>query len=150
MSSPIEAKVVTLTFIQNSDSGLYLQQRYNTGFMDGCFDVPSGKVDQGETLTQSAQRELFEEAGVLVAEADLECFHAYLNTANEGSPFIGFMFRAAKWCGNPKNKEPQKCSQAGFIGLDEADNLRLTPMVRDGISKLAIASSIELGYYGLK
>ena len=150
MSSPIEAKVVTLTFIQNSDSGLYLQQRYNTGFMDGCFDVPSGKVDQGETLAQSAQRELFEEAGVLVAEADLECFHAYLNSSDTNNPFIGFMFRAAKWCGKPTNKEPEKCARAGFFSLDEADDLSLTPMVRDGIYKLATATSIELGYYNLK
>ncbi|MFE1250219.1 NUDIX domain-containing protein [Streptomyces sp. NPDC058735] len=71
--------------------------------------LPSGKLDQGETLTAGAARELFEETGVRVDPAHLRLLHVVHHHQGDGSERIGFFFTATEWEGTPTNKEPEKC-----------------------------------------
>ncbi|MEU6889741.1 NUDIX domain-containing protein [Streptomyces viridosporus] len=70
--------------------------------------LPSGKLDQGETLTAGAVRELFEETGVRTTPDHLQLLHVVHHQEN-GSERIGFFFTATEWEGTPTNKEPDKC-----------------------------------------
>ncbi|MCX5064203.1 NUDIX domain-containing protein [Streptomyces sp. NBC_00201] len=71
--------------------------------------LPSGKLDQGESLTFGAARELFEETGVKVDPDHLELLHVVHHRQEDGSDRIGFFFLATEWEGAPTNKEPEKC-----------------------------------------
>ncbi|MGM9465895.1 NUDIX domain-containing protein [Streptomyces sp. TR1341] len=71
--------------------------------------LPSGKLDQGETLTAGAARELFEETGVTTDPDHLELRHVVHHRQEDGSERIGFFFVATEWAGTPVNKEPEKC-----------------------------------------
>ncbi len=49
--------------IRNDNNEILLQQRANTGYLDEYWDLPSGHVEYGESLSESAVREVEEEIG---------------------------------------------------------------------------------------
>lgn len=48
-----------------------LVMRSESDFNGGIFEVPGGTLDNGESLEQTAIRELFEESGIVASEHDL-------------------------------------------------------------------------------
>ncbi len=145
MSERIKATVPVFVFLER-EGKVYLQRRYNTGYLDGWYEPIAGKVDTGESPQQAARREAQEEAGVMVDEADLKLFHAYLNNDNLGHPWLGLMFRAARWEGEPTITEPQKCDHSGWFSMDTLPE-SVIPYVRDGLAQLACDATIEISYY---
>lgn len=132
-----------------SEERVYLQRRFQTGYRDGFYEPPVGKMDYGsdgyrESPQQAGCREVLEEAGVIVQPDDLQLFHTYLNYA-EGDPWLGLMFKTSIWAGTPSIREPQKCDDSGFF---ELSNLPMvTPQVQDGLSRLLISSTVHLPTY---
>lgn len=53
---------------------LCMLRRPNTGWMDGCFSLPAGGLEKGETLSTAAVRELKEEAGVHAIPSELTLY----------------------------------------------------------------------------
>ncbi|MEU9749377.1 NUDIX domain-containing protein [Streptomyces niveus] len=60
--------------------------------------MPSGKVDQGETLSRGAARELFEETGAEVEPGHLRLVQVVHHKQSESVERIGF-------------REPEKCAR---------------------------------------
>lgn len=56
-------------FIEHDGKFLILRRRPDDG---DCWGLPAGGVDEGETDSQAAVREIFEETGYRVEEAELE------------------------------------------------------------------------------
>ncbi|WP_315851135.1 NUDIX domain-containing protein [Yersinia massiliensis] len=54
---------------------LCMLRRSNTGWMDGCFSLPAGGLEKGETLSTAAARELKEETGVDAIPSELALAH---------------------------------------------------------------------------
>ncbi|MEA3304759.1 MAG: NUDIX domain-containing protein [Patescibacteria group bacterium] len=50
--------------IENEKKEVLFQRRANTGFLDGCFQIPAGHMDGGETMKQCMARELKEELDI--------------------------------------------------------------------------------------
>lgn len=144
MSERARVTVPVFTFVTNETEQVYLQRRFQTGYMDGRYEPPAGKMDVGEFPLQTAVRESFEEAGIVISELDLELFHTYTNLTNN-DPWLGLFFRAQRWSGEPSIREPHKCDDAGFFDLDNLPEL--TPQVHDAIGRLAIAPAIEMSLY---
>jgi ADP-ribose pyrophosphatase YjhB (NUDIX family) len=65
-----------------------------------------------------AIRETFEETGVGINPADLVFTHVVHHRNPEGQGRVGFFFTAARWAGEPVNREPHKC--AGLYWVDPA------------------------------
>ncbi|WP_019632196.1 NUDIX hydrolase [Actinomadura atramentaria] len=105
-----------------------LAQRSGTGYADGMWNLPSGKLDEGETIGHAAIREAREEVGVRVAEADLDFVHLIHYRNRLGDARLGVFFAARRWIGEPYNAEPHKCSQVGWFPLDRlpAETYRYT------------------------
>jgi 8-oxo-dGTP diphosphatase len=82
-------------------------KRMNTGWMDGCYSLPAGRVEEGETLLEAACREAFEEIGVRVESRDLRLEHT-LHCKTLGESWIGHFFVTAIWNGTPTICEPDK------------------------------------------
>ena len=144
MATRMQATIPVFVFLVDARRRVYLQRRYQTGYKDGCYEPPAGKVDEGEFPQAAACREALEEAGVVVEPGDLELFHAYTNLTNN-QPWVGLMFRTRKWSGGPSIQEPDKCDDAGFFPLDELPTV--TPQVQDGLDRLVTAASIEMSTY---
>lgn len=68
-------RVVVGAVIMRDRKALLLQRREDD-YLGGIFEVPSGEVEEGETLRQALQREVMEETGLSIARIDgyLEAF----------------------------------------------------------------------------
>ena len=108
------------------DNSLLLLRRYNTGWRDGEYSVPAGHVEQGETVTQAAVREAWEEVGLRLDPAALEVVHVMHRAGDDGAgrqrpedERIDFFLRVRTWAGEPVNAEPEKCDDLRWCELDE-------------------------------
>lgn len=89
------------------DDAVLCLRRAGTGWMDGFWSVPAGGLDGGETLLEAARRETREEVGVEVAAADARLVHM-LHCRTAGEEWLGAVFAAERWRGEPCLREPAK------------------------------------------
>jgi 8-oxo-dGTP diphosphatase len=117
MADRFTTHVAVFVVVRNKNGEILLQQRANTGFLDGYWDFPSGHLEPGESLIEAARRELHEEVGLTVAESDLQLVH--INQNHLDTPYMSFTFLAHAWEGEPKIGEPDKCSALAFFAPDK-------------------------------
>lgn len=86
---------------------ILLLKRYNTGWKDGYYTLPSGHIDEHELPTETMIRELKEEVGLIVNHKDLEFIHVLY----EKGAYIDFYYKVTSYTGNIKIMEPDKCDE---------------------------------------
>lgn len=59
----------------------------------GAWGVPAGKIERGESPEQAAQRELFEETGILLSDSSLFKKLGYLYMRKPSLDYIYYLFR---------------------------------------------------------
>lgn len=96
-----------------------LAKRQGTGYADGAWNLPSGKLDDGETVSQAAVREGLEEVGVRIAEDNLRFVHLMHYRNARGDARIGVFFQVLGWDGEPYNAEPHKCERIQWWPLGQ-------------------------------
>jgi 8-oxo-dGTP diphosphatase len=109
---------VDVLLILDRDEQVLLAQREGTGYADGQWNLPSGKLEAGEDMIAAIIREAREEIGVEVDRDDLEMVTTVHYRNPEGHARVGFFFRAQRWHGEPRNAEPHKCSQIAWFPKD--------------------------------
>lgn len=94
-----------------------LHRRANTGYMDGKWDFAgSGHVEEGETASRAACREVFEETGLAVRPEDMEFLH--LSHRVKEPTYYDLYFTVRAWAGEPSIREPEKCSAMDWFPVD--------------------------------
>lgn len=110
------AVYLLLTRNENNKAEILLQRRYNTGYMDGFYDMAcSGHVEKGESLTHAIKRESLEEIGIKIDEKDLVFAHL-LHRFNDD--YINVFFKVKKYIGTPKIMEPNKCDDLNWFDIN--------------------------------
>ena len=110
---------------------ILLLRRCNTGFCDGCYSVPAGHVEDGESATLALAREAQEEIGIKIQPEDL-VFRLVMHRRTPEAQRVDFFFTASRWSGDVVNAEPRKCDDLSwFTCSDLADNM--VPYVRAAI-----------------
>jgi len=104
-----------------------LSRRFNTGWSDGLYCLPSGHVDGKEPLTQAMCREAREEIGVTIKAENLQFVHVMHRTSN--IEYIDFFFTTATWEGEPYNAEPEKCDDVSWFPIDNLPE-NILPYIR--------------------
>jgi 8-oxo-dGTP pyrophosphatase MutT (NUDIX family) len=146
MTEKVKTNVPVFLFLIDDKNRVYLQRRYQTGFLDGYYEPPAGGLHDKEFPQAAACREAKEEAGVIVDPRDVELFHAFLNFNTETNPFLGLFFRTRKWQGAPVITEPDLCDDANFYTLDQLPE-KVIPQVRDALDHLLSGPAIVLSNY---
>ena len=106
-----------LIITRNAENGteILLQERCNTGYMDGKYDMAcSGHLEKGESFTQALVREAKEEIGIDIKEEDLEFVHLYYPYEEE---YVNVFFKANKYEGVPTIKEFDKCDSLKWFNI---------------------------------
>jgi 8-oxo-dGTP pyrophosphatase MutT (NUDIX family) len=102
--------------VRNGDRVLFLF-RSGTGYKDDEWNLPAGKVDGRETFTAAAVRELAEETGIEIGEAELRAVHVIERNEDDGDPWVGVYFEVTT-SATPVNREPDKHSAMDWFPLD--------------------------------
>ncbi|MFG3047561.1 NUDIX domain-containing protein [Streptomyces sp. NPDC048241] len=97
-----------------------LQRSQNAKFAQGMWDLPIGKSEPGEPITETAVRELYEETGLTVKPESLEVAHIIHGARGVEAPngFLTVVFATHEWTGEPENREPRKHSQVRWVDLN--------------------------------
>lgn len=109
------AVFLILTRKNNDKTEILLQERYNTGYMDGKYDAAcSGHVEKEESFSMALVREAKEEINIDIDEKDLrmvQLIHAYKEE------YINVFFMTDKYVGDPKIMEPNKCDSLEWFDI---------------------------------
>lgn len=101
------------------DGEVLLSRRANTGYRDGSYSLPAGKVEAGETFTEALVREVKEEIGITLDPKMTEVTHIMHRKSDaDGSDRIDIFFTVKGWQGEIENKEPHKCDDLSWFPLD--------------------------------
>jgi 8-oxo-dGTP diphosphatase len=116
MTDRFTTRVAVFVIIRNDKGELLLQQRAGTNYLDGYWDFPSGHVEAGESIRDTAIRELAEETGLTGRPEALRLVHIdqyFLDAA-----YLNFVFALDSWQGTPTICEPEKCAAMGWYAQD--------------------------------
>ena len=86
-------------------------------FAQGRWDLPVGKSNLGESILETAVRELREETGLRVDTRDLTLAHVIHGARGVEAPdgFVTVVFAATSWSGELINAEPEKHSDVAWV-----------------------------------
>ena len=99
--------LVAAVALVRSDGRLLLAQRPKGKAMAGLWEFPGGKVEAGESPQAALARELKEELGVAVTEADMQAF-SFASHAYETFHLLMPVFLVRRWEGEIKALEGQQ------------------------------------------
>ena len=124
--------------------------RANTGWKDGFYGLPAGKVERGESFKQAAIREAKEEIGIAVEQANLQHIFTMHRRENEQdqkelNDWVDCFFEVGSWQGDPANTEPHKHSEIGWLDPNTLPE-NVIPSVRFAIEQIALGR--QYGEFG--
>lgn len=119
---------VAVYIILLKEDKVLLSRRFNTGWQDGNYGLPSGHLELNETVIEALLRETAEEIGVKLNQEDIKFAH----TMHRKSIYIDLFFIAKSWVGEPQNMEPNKCDDLHWFPLNALPD-NMVPSVKSAI-----------------
>ncbi len=98
---------------------VFLVLRDHTGFMDGYYSLPSGRIEKAESYMSGGVRVLLHNSGVKITEENLRHIFTAHRYAGTDNTWTDVYFLCEKWDGDPYNAEPAKHSSAGWFDIDK-------------------------------
>ncbi|WP_371660510.1 NUDIX domain-containing protein [Streptomyces sp. NBC_00280] len=97
-----------------------LQRGPRAKFGQGLWDLPLGKSEPGEPITDTAVRELYEETGLTVRPEALRVAHVVHGAEGVQAPngYLTVVFATHEWSGEPENREPDKHAEVRWVEVD--------------------------------
>ncbi|GAA4591666.1 hypothetical protein GCM10023194_51520 [Planotetraspora phitsanulokensis] len=121
-----------------------LGRRQGTGYADGEWQVmPSGHLEEGESIIDATAREAAEELGIEVS--GLTVAHVAHHRNPGGTARVGMFLVARTVNGTPTNAEPHKCAELAWFPVDDLPE-RTVPYARAGIE--AVRDTIGFALHG--
>jgi len=125
--------IVDVHLLLINNGKIVLLKRANTGYEDGKYGLIAGHADGNETAMEAMIREAREEAGIEINPGDLE-FRLVMHRKTDREQ-VGFFFTAREYRGEPRNAEPEKCSELDWFDLDNLPE-NIIPYIKKSIELL--------------
>ena len=130
MNQPLGTGIIVLR-----DQHILVGKRKNA-YSAGSYGLPGGRVELGQSLMETAKRELYEETGLVATTIEyLGCVREF----QQEKDFIHFAYVCTEFEGEPETKEPEKCEGWEWVSVDTITDLDLLP---------GHAATIELWHTG--
>ncbi|HEX7963788.1 MAG TPA: NUDIX domain-containing protein [Candidatus Saccharimonadales bacterium] len=129
--------LAVFVLLRRADGKILLIRRANTGYMDGKLGLPAGHAEGNEPAELALVREAAEEVDVVLDPKDLRLVLTSHRLAEEGGyEYIDLYFETATWQGEPRNAEPNKCSEVLWIDPAQLPD-DVIPVVRTALAHIA-------------
>lgn len=118
--------IVDVHLLLLSDGDLLLGRRANTGYGDGAYEPPSGRLAERETLVEAAVRVAAAQVGIEIDPAKVSLAHVLHDVSGQGR--MAFFLTADGWEGDagtvlpnpaPRNPGTRSYSDFGWFPLTE-------------------------------
>jgi 8-oxo-dGTP diphosphatase len=96
-----QRRLIVAAALVGADQKILIQKRPEGKPMAGLWEFPGGKIEADEGLAAGLVRELQEELGINVQEADLEPF-AFTSVAGDKDDLILMLYLIRQWSGEPQ------------------------------------------------
>ncbi len=123
-------QITSLYLLLIHDNKVLLLRRINTGYADGKYGLPSGHLEDNETIREGIKREAKEEIGIEIDVNDLTLVHTMHRRENDIR--VDFFFEVSTYEGTPINNEPDKCDDLQWFPLDNLPS-NIVPYVKKAI-----------------
>lgn len=124
---------VAVFIILIKENKVLLLQRQNTGFNNGKWGTPAGRIEINESPTEAAIREAQEEVGINVKKEDLEKPLVIYHHDDKGER-LHIYYYCTKWENEPHNAEPYKCSDLQWFNINELPQDLIIDHIKKAIS----------------
>ena len=139
MAAERYASIVDVHVILRRGTQILLLRRTGDTWASGQLCLPSGHLEEGESILGAAVRETREETGIALDPTTLRhVLSIHQRHPGTGHARIGFAFQPRRWDGEPVNAEPHKHSE-----LVWADPSALPPDTVDYTA--AVITAVERG-----
>ncbi len=125
-------------------SNVLISKRAEDVHLGGLWEFPGGKIEQGETEIQALHRELHEELGISIAQAEplisIPCFYPELNVLLN-------VWMVSKFTGRASGKEKQKIMWVSQSQLAQVDFPKINKHIINALllpKKYVITEDIDL------
>lgn len=122
---------VSVHLILIKDNKILLMKRQNTGFADGFYSMPAGKLEPKESVEDAIIRESREEIDIDVKNESLKVIQV-MNRNGSDRERIDYFFKVDKWNGEIKNNEPNKCSDLRWFDINDLPDNTI-PYIKEAI-----------------
>ncbi|HEX7963384.1 MAG TPA: NUDIX domain-containing protein [Candidatus Saccharimonadales bacterium] len=109
------------------DGKLAFVLRSNTGFMDGYYSLPAGRVEPAEAFRPAAIREAAEEAGVTVLPEHAKHVFTHHRYATPKDIWVDVYFEAVQWSGTPVNAAPEEHGELAWFAIADLPEGKIMP-----------------------
>lgn len=122
--------ITSIYLILIRENKILLLKRQNTGYEDGKYGLPSGHLEDNESITKGLQREIKEEVDIHIDQKNMKLTHTMHR--KEKDIRVDFFFSAKEYKGIPKNAEPEKCDDLDWFPIDKLPKNTI-PYIRKAI-----------------
>lgn len=129
---------INVNLILKKGEQVLLSKRMNTGYFDGYWGVISGHIERGESASQAAIREAYEETGIVIHPESIKMGHVMYRIHDRLN--LDLFFIAENWERSIQNLEPHKCSELQFCEPDALPSPTI-PYITKALQKISENSS---------
>ena len=130
MSSKFQVYSAVYLIIFNKDNQILLSKRASTGFMDGYYGLPSGHLEEGETISEALVRESREEINITPINFEFVRVNHRKATTENKRDYIDFYFMTNDYEGEVQNLELDKCAELKWFDVNELPE-NIIPYIKD-------------------
>jgi 8-oxo-dGTP diphosphatase len=128
------AQLAALMIFERDGKILLLRRNQTAKYAAGLYTLPSGRVEENESMTAAAIREALEEVGLTAAPQRVTSVHILHRKKNDEVWIDGF-FCCTKWSGVELNKEPEKCDDVRWFPINRLPE-NIIPFVREVLQRI--------------
>ncbi|SDJ74938.1 NUDIX domain-containing protein [Streptomyces indicus] len=112
--------------------------RRNTGWANGRWYFPAGRLEEGESVLHGMAREAREELSIGIAPEHLCLFHTLHHpAADQGKGWLQLYFTASRYTGHVTNAEPSRCEEVRWWPIGGPPPAQSVPYVAPVLEALA-------------
>ena len=132
--------------IQNKSGEILLIQE-GKEHVKGQWNIPSGGYEKGETIEETARREIREETGLEIELEGIIGLHTRDAQRNPDTKYVMAVFEASKTGGDSKSGYQDEILDAKYFRPEEIQNLNLRFELEPIIQRLQENGSKEIALY---
>lgn len=145
MDLPVDLPIGVNAILFDDYGNLLLGKRKNA-IGAGLFSLIGGHLKLGETIESCIVRELFEEVGIIVYEADVDVVNFAFVNFNVPMIEVGVLIKS--YSGIPTIKEPMYCESLEFFSFDNLPKIFVGTKANVDLYRKNAFYDVSCNYYG--